>query len=318
MKPILYLLLFLILLTACTGTVTAPATEPAIGLPSATASETATRLPVETVTATDTPAGPTAAPTLSAEEWQSIPVVPTLTAAMLEVYQRGLEAGRDPTRFSKIGDCQNITPYFLAPFDEATKYRLGEQYAYLQPTIDHFAGSWSRASVATHGGFNAATAMSPFWTVVARPAECAEGETPAACELRLYNASFAVVSMEEAWSGDLEKFDRYMRMLVEFVLSQNVVPILGTRAEWPDAEITLNPTIVQIAYDYDLPLWNFGAATLLLPEYGLSEDGFHLTPGTIENDFFFDDPARMELGWVWRNLTALQSLDAVYTGTLQP
>ncbi|HEY5730595.1 MAG TPA: hypothetical protein VIS72_11120 [Anaerolineales bacterium] len=26
---------------------------------------------------------------------------------------------------------------------------------------------------------------------------------------------------------------------------------------------------------------------------------------------FFDDPARMERAWLWRNLTALQALDAV-------
>ncbi len=236
---------------------------------------------------------------------------------MLEVYQRGLEAGRDPTRFSKIGDCQNIVPYFLAPFDDAGKYRLGDQYAYLQPTIDHFAGSWSRASVATHGGFNAATVLSPFWTLVPRPDDCNEGETPAACELRLYNPSFAIVSMEEDWSGDVEKFDRYTRLLVEYVLSQDIVPILGTRAEWPDAEIQLNAVITQIAYDYQIPLWNFGASTLPLPDYGLTEDGFHLTPKVLEGDYYFDDPERMELGWVWRNLTALQAIDAVWRG-VQP
>lgn len=316
MKHILSFTLLIVILSACTGP--APVTEAVTNFP-VTLTERATSRPVQTDVATEVSTDPTSTPTIDAANWQFIPVVPALSEAMRDVYLRGLEAGRDPSRFSKIGDCQNIIPYFLAAFDDGDKYRLGEQYAYLQPTIDHFAGSWSRKSDATHGGFVSATVLSPFWTVAPRPNECNEGETPAACELRVYNASFAVISMEEDWSGDLAKFDRYSRMLVEYVLSQNVIPILGTRAERPDAEIKLNPTIVQIAYDYQIPLWNFGAATVLLPDYGLQEDGFHLTPATIEKDFYFDDPARMELGWVWRNLTALQALDAVYNGaTTQP
>ncbi len=242
-----------------------------------------------------------------------MPVVPVgVSRQMINVYLRGLARGRDPSRFSKIGDCQNITPYFLAAFSDPSKYRLGDQYAYLQPTIDRFSGSWARKSVAIHGGFNAATVLSPFWTLVPRPGECKQGETPASCELRLYNPSFVVISMEEAWSGDLAKYDHYMRLLVEYVLSQDVVPIIATRAELPDSPISINAIVVQIAYDYGIPLWNFGAAAAPLPSHGLSADGFHLTPGTVEGNYYFDDPARMELGWTWRNLTALQAIDAVY------
>jgi hypothetical protein len=40
----------------------------------------------------------------------------------------------------------------------------------------------------------------------------------------------------------------------------------------------------------------------------LSPDGFHLT--FARN--FFDDPKRMKTAWPWRNLTALQTLDAVH------
>jgi hypothetical protein len=40
----------------------------------------------------------------------------------------------------------------------------------------------------------------------------------------------------------------------------------------------------------------------------LSEDNFHLT--FARN--FFDDPERMKNAWPWRNLTALQAIDAVY------
>ena len=102
---------------------------------------------------------------------------------MIDVFQRGLARGHDPNKFSKIGDCQNITTYFLAAFDVPGGYQLGQQYAYLQPTIDHFAGSWSRESLAVKGGMNVAAVQNPFWTLSPKPDICTTGETPLACEI---------------------------------------------------------------------------------------------------------------------------------------
>jgi hypothetical protein len=243
-------------------------------------------------------------------DWKSQPVTPVVSADMVAVYQRGLARGRDPDRFSKIGDCQNITTYFLAQFDDPNAYSLGSSYAYLQPTIDHFAGSWSRESIAVHGGMNVAAVQSPFWDLTPRPAVCQSGESPLACEIRVYNPSIVLISMEESWSGDIIKYDQYMRMIVKYVLSQDVVPILATRAEPSNPAISINATVAQIAYDYHLPLWNFWAAANPLPDHGLTSDGFHLTWAAP----FFTDPQRMENGWPWRNLTALQVIDAVWQG----
>jgi len=310
MKQSPFIVILLVFLTSCVSRATIPVTETDTSTPfsQVKTSPTQTLRPGETVIPSPSPTS-----TLAPDAWKSMPIVPQgVSKAMLEVYQRGLARGRAPSRFSKIGDCQNITPYFLAVFGDSSKYRLGVQYSYLQPTIDHFTGSWSRKSVATHGGFVAATVLSSDWLIVARPDECEKGETPAACEIRLYNPSIAVISMEEAWSGDLVKYNFYMRKLIEFVLSQDVVPIIATRAESPDFPISINAIVVQIAYDYDIPLWNFGVATVPLPNHGLQADHFHLTPATIEGNYYFDDPARMVFGWTWRNLTALQAIDAVY------
>jgi hypothetical protein len=237
--------------------------------------------------------------------WQSMPVIPAVSDRMVDVYRAGLAAGRDPRHFSKIGDCQNITTFFLASFDDSRLYRLGEKYASLQATIDYFAGSWSRQSLAVKPGENVAAALNPFW---ADPKQCKAGETPLACEIRVYNPSIAIVSMEESWSGDIVTYDKYLRKIVEYVLSKNVVPILATRAELPGSSKDINATVARIAYDYQVPLWNFWAATDPLPSHGLTVDGFHLTQGGD----FFDDPESMQTGWAWRNLTALQSIDAVY------
>jgi hypothetical protein len=232
-------------------------------------------------------------------------IVPNVSQRMIKVYQEGLAAGRNPAHFSKIGDCQNITTYFLADFDNPADYRLGDRYAALQPTIDHFAGSWSRQSLAVKGGLNVAAAMNPLW---ADPKKCNRGETPLACEIRVYNPSIVTISMEESWSGDITKYDHYLRQIVEYVLSQDVVPILATRAEPDKSVISINATVARIAYDYQVPLWNFWAAAYPLPSHGLTADGFHLSQARN----FFDDPARMAAGWPWRNLTALQAIDAVY------
>jgi len=243
--------------------------------------------------------------TMAPADWKSMPIVPVISDRMVEVYRSGLKAGRDPAHFSKIGDCQNITTYFLASFDNPKLYRLGDQYAYLQATIDHFAGSWARESLAVKGGLNVASALTPFW---ADPKQCKSGETPIACEIRVYNPGIVTISMEESWSGDISQYNTYLRKIVEYVLSQNVVPILATRAELPGSSNSINATVARVAYDYQVPLWNLWAATNNLPSHGLTEDGFHLTQARD----FFDDPADMVAGWPWRNLTALQSIDAVY------
>ena len=104
------------------------------------------------------------------------------------------------------------------------------------------------------------------------------------------------------------KNNQYLRKIVDYVLSQNVVPILATRAELPGSKNDINSTVARVAYDYQVPLWNFWAATNTLPSHGLTEDGFHLT----QAEDFFDNPASMVAGWPWRNLTALEAIDAVY------
>src|SRR5690606_10340541 len=73
-------------------------------------------------------------------DWREYPVVPEITETAIQIYLRGIANGNDPQRFSKIGDCQNITTYFLAPYEDPRFFALGEEYAYLQETIDWYYG----------------------------------------------------------------------------------------------------------------------------------------------------------------------------------
>lgn len=260
---------------------------------------------------TAVPALPTATPKppLARDAWMQMPVVPTAVSdAMREVYQRGLELGNDPTHFSVIGDCQNVSSYFLAVFEQPDEFSLGEEYDYLQPTIDYYQGSFSRVSVAVKGGFNAAAVISPLR---ADPKVCNPNESPLDCELRLWRPSVVIVSMETWWSQKPEQeYEKYMRRVLDRIIETGAVPIIATKADNLEGDHAINATVARLAYEYDIPLWNFWAAVQPLPDHGLSPDGFHLTFGRN----FFDDPKRMKNAWPWRNLTALQTLDVVRKG----
>jgi len=245
-------------------------------------------------------------PTLAPDAWKTLPVIPTFSERAMEIYRRGLTLGRNPRVFSKIGDCQNITTYFLADFENPDKYRLG-QYADLQPTIDWFKGSFGRKSLSVHGGMNVAAVLSPLW---ADPAACNSGESPMACELRVNNPSIVIISEEEAWSGDVAKYGTYLRQVIESTIAQGVVPILATKADNLEGGNRIDALIADLANEYEIPLWNFWESVQWLPTHGLSPDGFHLTQGYGYKNFYFDLTPADWSGTMERNLTALQALDA--------
>lgn len=251
----------------------------------------------------DTPSIESTRPLRDPEDWMNWPVVPELTDTAIEIYRRGLDNGNDPHHFSKVGDCQNVPSMFLSIFDHPGFFSLGE-YDYLQPTIDYFEGSFSRESQAVRRGFNAASIVSPFW---ADPEMCDSGETPLECEFRLYRPSIAIISLETWWDSAPENYEKYVRQIIEATIANDVVPILATKADNLEGENQINAILASLAVEYDIPVWNFWAAVQPLPNHGLTDDGFHLTWATNH----FDDEQKMRNAWPWRNLTALQVLDAV-------
>ena len=305
-------LLSFILLAACS---TGQGNAPTVSVQGTEGSHQATPTADSLKQETDLPASTTTAkPPLAKDAWMQMPPMPTgVSDSMHEIYQQGLALGNDPTHFSIIGDCQNVSSYFLSTFDKPGDFSLGSEYAYLQPTIEYYQGSFSRTSLAVKGGFNVAAVISPLR---ADPKSCNPNESPLDCELRTWKPSVVFVGMETWWSEKPEQeYDKYMRRVIERILETGAMPIIATKADNLEGDHSINATIAQIAYDYDIPLWNFWAAVQPLSDHGLSPDGFHLT--FARN--FFDDPIRMKSAWPWRNLTALQTLDAVRRGlTDQP
>lgn len=329
MKPIrlvFTLFVFLLITAACAGqmtpftSVSAPvertpqpggAQTPTIVEPAITVAAQDSANLAPTSTPNETIAQPTPRPTLAPEAWKELPVIPTVSDTARAIYQRGLVLGTNPQAFSKVGDCQNVSSYFLSVFDVPGEYRLDAEHAYLQETITYYQGSFLRESEATKGGYNVAAILQPLR---ADPKVCNPDESPLICELRIHNPSVVIVSLEEGWgSRPAETYGRYMRQVIETIMARGVVPILATKADNIEGDHSINATIAQIAYEYDIPLWNFWLAVQPLPDHGLSQDGFHLT--FARN--FFDDPVRMKNAWPVRNLTALQALDAVRRGLTQ-
>lgn len=223
-----------------------------------------------------------------------------------EIYLRGLEAGNNPRVFTSIGDCNSVTPDFLGAFGQPGLYRLGGPYAYLQETVQHFSGSFSRRSVAAAAGLSAAALLDPTW---ADPSQCRPGETPLACEYRLSRPSIALVSVgtNSTWQRS-EDYEASLRAIIDLSIQRGVVPILGTKADNLEGDDRLNHIVVKLATEYDLPLWDFARAARALPDHGLGADRYHLTWGPQ----IFEDPQQLRYGWQWRNLTALQALDTVW------
>ena len=285
--------LLIIILLGCQG----PAPEP-----TSPAAPTATQIPQVTeapesdpapspeptgeVSQSENKAFPTTAPDATPTEdtrplpadWQSWPVIPTLSPAMIEVYQQGIALGNREDAFSKIGDCQIIPDAFIGLFDNPN-YVLPDRIAHLQETLDRFQGSFGREGYSLKGGFVFPTVFSPLRADLA---VCNPGETPLECELRVHRPSFVYIAMEFRYEGrTAETHERYLRQTVEYALSRGIVPILSTKADNYEGDHSLNLTTAGIAYEYDLPLINYWASVQYMPDKGLDYDfdqlGFHTT-----------------------------------------
>jgi hypothetical protein len=302
----IFIAIMLILISACSA-----GTPPPVNVsPSATLTSTNATVPppaTDTLTPTSQPMA-TATPDLRLlpEDWQEWPVVPSvLSPRARQIYASGLAQGNDPQHFSKVGDCGSGPSWFLADFDKSPAYyNLGE-YTELEGVIAWYQGSFSRASLAVRHGLNVAGAISSVW---ADPQYCLAGETPVSCEDRLWNPSIVIIMLGANDIYHIDTFEVEMRQILDYFISQGVLPVLSTKADNQEGDDSINLIIARLAFEYDIPLWNQWLAVQPLPRHGLDTDNAHLT--WAPNDF--SNAADMQAGWPWRNLTALQVLDFLW------
>ena len=285
--------------------------------PTATAQVSPQPSPPPTNTIPPVPtASPTAAPIVlpevSCDQWRAWPALPVVSEAARELYQRGQADGNHPRAFSKIGDGEISADWFFTMFDLGEGYYDLGPYQELAPVIEYFHGSFGRTGMAARRGFNTDRILD---SSLSDPARCEPGESPLTCELRLHRPAFAILSLGTNQVWQPEEFEAGMRQIVDILLAANVVPILSTKGDNLEGNHRINQTIACLAHEYEIPLWNFWTAIQPLPAHGLQPDLEHLTYGITD----FDDERAMQSAWTHRNLTALQTMDAVWRGvTTQP
>ena len=278
----------------------ASATPPPPATGTAAAPQTGTTLsPAKTKKPAATKTNYTATPDtrLKPDQWRDWPYVPTLSPRAIEIYKQGLAMGHDPHAFSVVGDCQSIPGVFLGTYDNPYGYHLDPAYGYLKDTVDYFKGSFGRQGVASRGGFTAATILSPLQ---ADPEVCKPGETPLTCEFRIHNPSILIITLEVGNPSIVQHYEMYLRQILDESIQHGVLPVLATKAdvaELGNGVHVINPIIAKLAYEYDLPLWNFWRSAQPLPNHGIdpTRDGFHLSQD----------------GYNLKSFVALQTLDAI-------
>ncbi len=241
---------------------------------------------------------PTPAPTLS--DWREAPISPEeISERVIEIYQEGQKQGRDPHAFSVIGDCQAIPFVFMGPYGRGD-LKPTDAEGHLWKVINTFDSSFKRWSVTARGGFTAASVLNPLQ---ADPEECKPGETPLSCEYRLNNPAFVLVTLETWLEPEtVDRYEVYLRQIIEKVIERGSVPILLTKADASELrgkEHVINPVIVRVAYENQLPLVNFWRAAQYLENFGIDPDreGFHLS----------------DSGYNLKNHLALRALYQVWT-----
>jgi Tol biopolymer transport system component len=270
------------------ATITAEAALPGATLsPTGTKKAAATK-PIHTATP-DTRLPP--------DQWQKWPYVPTISARAIEIYKKGLAMGNDPHSFSIAGDCQSIVGAFLSDYDNPYGYNLDPAYNYLRDTVDYFKGSFGRDDVTRRGGFTAATILSPL---LADQKLCKPGESPLTCEFRIHNPSILLITLEVGNPQIAAHYELYLRQIIDKTIEHGVLPVLATKAdvaELGNGVHVMNPIIAKLAYEYDLPLWNWWRSAQPLDNHGIdaTRDGFHITK----------DAQRL------KSFVALQTLDAI-------
>ena len=302
-----------ILPTDTTTVTTAPTPIPTIAVTETATTDAApspippTQQPTSQPTNQPTPVPtPTPEPVLNGIPYSKIIILTDETIQLMQgIYMLGQEMGRDPHRFSKLGDSIIANADFLTRFDLPGTYILGP-YDNLQPVIDNFPGSWERFGVAIRIGLRAWGVFDPTW---ANKDWCDPNEVLIDCEIRLNNPSILIIHLG---SNDLDdNFDQFLRQTVERSLELGVIPILLTKADRYEGDDNRNNiTIRQVAADYAVPLIDFDVVAATLPNRGIKEgDNVHLS-GPLAHDYNLPDV--YEKGHTVHNLTVLLMMDRIW------
>lgn len=200
-------------------------------------------------------------------QWRDWPVLPIVSDTAWQIYRQGLLAGRNPQAVSVFGDCQSVPEVFWGEFDDIN-YAWADEERYLIQTVDWYRGSFDRESVTASDGTTAAAILWEQW-IPADNETCLYGETPLYCEVRINNPSIVFISVGTHWEL---RNERYLRRMLDQLIEMGILPVIATKADQREgSESWVNEQMVEIAQEYQVPVWNFWAAMRDFENGGLIE-----------------------------------------------
>lgn len=203
-----------------------------------------------------------------------------ITAKAKKLYQ-AKAANKNLNAFTVVGDCNSVPEAYVG------RVAMGlfdvSKYPALGPAVERFAPSFGRLSQAAFRGFNSASMFDPVW---ANPNYCEPGEGVLGCELRRSQASVVFISLGTGDQFTWKDFEANYRQVIEYVVAQNRLPVLVTKADDLESQQggaapgTINAVIRKLGAEYGVPVIDFYAATRGLKDYGMRWEGnenFHMS-----------------------------------------
>ena len=232
------------------------------------------------------------------EYWKWWDVYPTLSTYSVDVYNDAILNGRNPHAFSIIGDCQSEPNIFMGRFDTGD-YKIPESEEHLAETIEFYQGMFNRDNVTVKDGLSVSSVFVPLWN---EPDVCESNESPLDCEVRINNPSIMIISLGTNWKpGHQEAFEENLRNIIDYCLENHILPVLATKADNVEGDESINRIIANLAYEYDIPMWNFWFTVQGLPNHGIDE-----TRG--ENEHLYLIPN----AWDVKSFSGIRLLDSIY------
>lgn len=197
--------------------------------------------------------------------WKSWPVMPNYISENLKLlYQQGIQNGNDPHAFSIFGDCQSLPDVFLGIYDHPLDYDISINSS-IYETVANFQGSFDRYSPSVKSGSTEGALLWPLWNDN-KEGYCNYNESPIDCELRVHKPSIVFIRVGTHYESRNEE---YLIRIIENLLDRKIVPVIVTKADNREKDERINETLVRLAAQYDLPVWNFWASVQPLDKQGV-------------------------------------------------
>ena len=236
---------------------------------------TPTIFPTEIIMETPTPnvtpeiiIEPTTIQNPSPEDWKEWPVLPNYVSEELkQLYHQGIENGNNPHAFSIFGDCHSLPEIFLGIYDNDPDF-IKTFDPFIQETVSNFQGSFDRYSPTVKIGATEGALLWPLWNDN-EEGLCEPNENAVACELRVHKPSIVFIRVGTHYES---RNEQYLIRIIDNLLDNGIVPIIVTKADNRELDERINETLIKLASQYDLPVWNFWASVQNLDSQGINPD----------------------------------------------